>query len=253
MTTYPPKTWQKRFKRLGLCLAICHGLHASAASSEHAMEPSTCHSNLSVQEEGALKTVQMFGYEVEILSFPRRHHYSIDETLPHLSEALLIFVRQRGHVLLSYKGIRLDSKGKPLITPIRTFSRRSSGLKPGLVFAIRNLPERFEEAYRAQAENRDSGWYATCGQAACHTLVELGVFENHLIPYARTTSLVRELWSLSDQKKSELDLEVIALGVSPLEHYNQILEFEAETLLNVAIVAGAGGFSLMSLLNFLLQ
>lgn len=157
-----------------------------------------------------VETAEIAGTHLEYIRVEEAKVYRIERDLPSLRDAFLIHFDLNGHVSLWYRNTRIDSVGHPLIYvkgKMKTFYR---SIDTGVVFAIRNLPEGFEERFQEFVKSYRSRLSLTCVSNACGSLTRLDLNEAVPKKYYTASGLYRHLLKLAANSPEKI--EVWALG-----------------------------------------
>jgi hypothetical protein len=98
--------------------------------------------------------------------------FKVYEDLPQFSDDFLISFSKKGHVILWYKGMGIDSAGIPFYN-IKTFIRQQAALPAGFVFAFNIRSDDFAQEFFQYLSMFTNKGAATCISAACVSLKAL--------------------------------------------------------------------------------
>ncbi len=195
------------------------------------------------------KTSNLYGSTFDYTEFQKKGFYNVATDLPNLKDAFLIHIDQGGHTMIWYKGVRVDSAGKPgLLKGIKEFSRKLSNLRRGIVFAIHNLPSDFDEKFQTYLSQIDTNSDAmTCAGATCAAVNDLGIHTKKTI---LTSRLMKYFFTLDSKTKESFGLEIVVLGVD-INRVNENV-YNRESNFVMAHVMGSAIFGFGGLMSYVL-
>lgn len=156
------------------------------------------------------RSAKMKGGRTDFTFVRGKAAYHIEKELPALKDSFLIHMNRLGHVMLWYRGMRIDSQGTPFAGIFNDMTT-APALWPGVLLEVRNLPPGFEAKFKGFADTFKSEMALTCVSSACGSLRQLGFkdeaprkflsatgFFHHLLEQARTSPDKYRLWVLGE-------------------------------------------------------
>lgn len=196
-----------------------------------------------------VETAEIAGTRLEYIRVEKAKVYRVERDLPSLKDAFLIHFDPSGHVMLWYQNTRIDSIGYPLIA-LKGFMRTSRSVAPGIVFAIRDLPEGFGEKFQEFVNSYRSRFSLTCVANACGSMSRLDLNEEAPRKYFSSSGFYRHLVKLAANSPEKI--EVWALGYDFKDVEAKIKANQKRFFLENGLVPIIIGYNAAMILNALL-